>query len=141
MTAPAAPCTDVSIPEGKVFLGALANGTVGWVRPSKTDAPKITPVTGAYQALITDNIIQVSGNGIVTLPVIAAADLCANRRITVKRLSNNPLEVVRVTAAAGIDGAPGNNIGLGTSSKFGTLTGEAATFYFDGATWRIESSY
>jgi hypothetical protein len=142
VVAPAAPCTDATIPTASVFLGGLADGTVGWVRPSKSDRPNVRIGTGTLTAVLaTDNIIQVTGNGSVALPAINAADLCESRRITVKRISNNPLETVRVTAAGGLDGAPGASISLIAASTFGTLTGEAATFYHDGTVWRIESRY
>jgi hypothetical protein len=142
LKAPAAPCTDATIPVGNVFLGNLADGSIGWVRPANTNRPTFRTIAGSTTLdPAVESGIYISAAGTVTLTTPTATALCANTLVYVKRTTNNPLVVVRVTAAAGIDGAPGNTIQLGTSSKFGTLTGEGAWFQFDGTTWRIVAAY
>jgi hypothetical protein len=91
--------------------------------------------------LLLDDVIFANANAasfIVTMPAFTAANLCQRDRFTIKRTDNNPLTHVRVASSA-IDGAPGNTIQLGTSSAFGTQTGEAATLQWDtaAATWRV----
>lgn len=127
---------------GGLVLGAInAAGDLGLVRAPNAQPRVVTVAGSATVDLLTTDTHIITGAGVVTLPTPTAGNFCQSRRVTVKRTSNNPLDVVRVVAAAGIDGAPGNNIQLGTSSKFGTLTGEAATFELDGATWRIVGAY
>jgi hypothetical protein len=135
-------CTSVlPAPVGGGVLGVInAAGDIGLVRSSSLQS-RVTLGGPATVDLLTTDIYVINTAGTVTLPTPTAGNFCQNSTITIKRTSNDPTVVVRVTAAAGIDSAPGNTIQLGTSSKFGTLSGESATFAYDGATWRIVNSY
>ena len=141
-----APTTCTTVLPSIVGGGALgvidAAGNIGLGRATVIDRPIVRTVAGSTTLNpAVEQGIYISAAGIVTLATPVLTDFCQNTMVFVKRTTNDPLIVTRVTAAAGIDGAPGNTIQLGTSSKFGTLTGEGAWFQFDGTTWRIVASY
>jgi hypothetical protein len=141
LTAPADRCTAV-YPSADLVLGALADNTVGWVKPTQAERPVFrTVATTTTLNPAVEQGIFISAAGTVNLATPVATNLCSSTRVWVKRTTNDPTVVIRVSAAAGIDGAPSNSIQLGTSSSFGALTGEGAVFQFDGTTWRIISAY
>jgi hypothetical protein len=151
VTAPAAPCTDATIPAApSVMLGALADGTVGWVRPKATERVPVRTVTANYIVdLLVDNTIfadSTAGTITVTVPTPTAGNLCQANRLTIKRVlpngsfatqtANNSTTVI-ITSPSGFDNAPGNDITLSLSTAYGAITGESVTIIFDGTTWRI----
>jgi hypothetical protein len=142
LKSPVDACTNAAYPASSLLIGALADGTVGWVKPVATPQLAQKSITAAYAVnLQTDNIIFANANAssyTVTVPTPVATNLCERHQVVIKRTDNNPLQYVRVAASA-IDGAPGNTIQLGTSSAFGTQTGESATLQWDiaAATWRV----
>jgi hypothetical protein len=142
LTAPTDACTNAAYQTSPLVLGMLANGTVGFVRPGpQVQAPQRS-ITAAYTVdLLLDETVFANANAgsyTVTVPAPAAANLCQRQQLTIKRTDNNPLTFVRVVSTA-IDGAPGGTIQLGTSSAFGTQTGESVTLRWDiaAATWRV----
>lgn len=118
-------------------MGMLA----GHVRGPAAQRPVVRVVAGAttLNPRLEQGIV-ITGPGTVTLTAPVAGDIYAHTLVWVKRTSNNPLHTVQVAGVA-IDGAPGNNIQLGTSSRFGTLTGESAWFWWDGASWRAIAGF
>lgn len=144
---PATCTTPLPAAFGNAVLAPIdATGNIGLARVPSAQRPSQKTVTAAYTIdPIADSTILANANAgsfSVTLPTVTVANLCHGTRFTVKRIDNNPLTNVRVLGSA-IDGSPGNSIQLGTSSRFGTLTGEGAAFEWDvtANTWRIVAAF